>query len=625
MLHNSQNLYLNLGNYIKKTFFRDSWFSQLLGKNSSRKLLFLYSIIFVLILLPPLVIRSESAYQLYGDIAACIWNILSAAAIFYTAHRIRLVSRRSAIAWCAIALSLVFLALGNISWLLLIHAYHVDPFPSIADYFYLLSYPLFLIGILQFPFKKMPMIENAKIYLETITVVISMGLFLWFFVLKPIVIQTENMTSTHMWATIAYFSVDTLLFMALWVLITMKSEYLPLGVKIQLGLSLIFLIFADITFLVQDLQGLYYETVRITDVSYNLFSSFLGMAGLSQLIVPSSNVSSLREENYWLLSIHRLFSDLLLLGSFYLFVIGHEYNQLISFNAVSFWVGFLILISIVLQRLDGHEIFSLNKDLKNLNADLEDRVQTRTLELKHTNTELEKAMKAKDEFMAAMSHELRTPLTGILGSAESLKITGHGSMTEKQFRAVGIIETSGRRLLDLVNDLIDYSRLQSGMMQLFVEQYPLADICEAAMRSISEDVKQRNQTLSFQKPSEKIMLQTDVTLMKKMLIHLLRNASKFTPNGGELGIQIIHKVSEQKMEIIVWDRGIGIKESDISKIFVPFVQLDAALSRRYEGTGLGLAIVSKLAGLFHYDVKVVSSLGEGSCFTISLPWQGQAE
>ncbi|MFM8368865.1 MAG: sensor histidine kinase, partial [Chloroflexota bacterium] len=209
--------------------------------------------------------------------------------------------------------------------------------------------------------------------------------------------------------------------------------------------------------------------------------------------------------------------------------------------------------------------------------------------------------------------------------AEALKLSTYGGLNEKQNRAVDVIEKSGHRLLSLINDLLDYSRLQSGMFKLLVERYALSEICKATLTAVEPDFKQKNQKVSLQIDPQMIELHTDVVAAKKMLIHLLRNAIKFTPAGGEFGITVIGKKDEQMVEITVWDKGIGIKESDISEIFTPFVQLDAILARQYEGTGLGLAIVHRLVELFNGKIHVLSTPGEGSSFIICLPWQPPVE
>ena len=583
-----------------------------------------YVFLLLLIIFPPLLIRSKTIYPFYGDLFACIWSAGETYLLFYVAARYRPTSKQLGRAWTIIATSALFSFLGNLFWFGMSHFLHIYPYPSVADIFYLLSYPLMLIGILSFPYTSKTTLEKLKIYLETATVVISIGMALWFFVLRPVIDQTGTSDKTYLFFTVAYLSVDTILFMALWILVTHRSVYLSISTKIQLGLGILLLILSDTIFLVQDIQGLYFETVRFTDLTYNLSSAFIGAAALYQWSTWVE-LHKVQITKYWVMNLHRLFSDVLLFLSFCLFVYGHQSNQFISFEAVSFWVGCLILISIALQRLDGREIYILNKNLQKLNLELEGRVQARTAELTVVNADLEKAMRAKDEFMAAMSHELRTPLTGILGGAGALQGSTDDTLSDKQKKSVNLIERNGHRLLSLVNDLIDYSRLQSGKQILFKSPYALTDICIAVLRSVETDAKRKKQSVSLQSQPEGIIVDTDVTLMKKMLIHLLRNASKFTPEGGEFGISLTEKSEQHCVEVVVWDTGIGIKKSDIANIFTPFVQLDATLARKYEGTGLGLAIVNKLVELFDGKMDVFSTPGSGSRFVILLPWKGPTE
>ncbi len=253
--------------------------------------------------------------------------------------------------------------------------------------------------------------------------------------------------------------------------------------------------------------------------------------------------------------------------------------------------------------------------------ELERRVQERTAELRIANTNLEKALRTKNEFMAAMSHELRTPLTGILGLADALQMPGYGSLTEKQVKAVTTIASSGKRLLELINDILEYSRLQSGDFALALGQCSLEAVCRLALKKLEAPAAYKKQTISFQMQPEEIMLLADARQLQYTLLHLLRNATKFTPEHGEFGITATGDPEQKRITIIVWDTGIGIKEDDLPKLFKPFVQLDAGLARRHEGTGLGLALVQKLVELHGGEVSVESEFGKGSKFIISLPWR----
>ncbi len=248
------------------------------------------------------------------------------------------------------------------------------------------------------------------------------------------------------------------------------------------------------------------------------------------------------------------------------------------------------------------------------------RVEERTAELKRANINLEKALRAKDEFIAAMSHELRTPLTGILGLAEVLQMPHYGQMSEKQSKAVMNIESSGKRLLSVINDVIDYSKLQGGSVTTHPVWCSLANLSRTALQAIQHQAKLKHQEASLSIPSVEIKFQCDEQLVHRILLRLLSNASKFTPEGGQFGIESLADENSRQINITVWDHGIGISDQDLQRIFQPFVQLDAQLSRHYEGTGLGLALARQLADVVGGSISVTSVFGYGARFTLTLPW-----
>jgi PAS domain S-box-containing protein len=234
-------------------------------------------------------------------------------------------------------------------------------------------------------------------------------------------------------------------------------------------------------------------------------------------------------------------------------------------------------------------------EIHQFNAELEQRVKNRTSDLLRVNTELEHASRAKDEFMANMSHELRTPLTGILGFAEALQLNTYGEMNEKQVKALQNIEASGHHLLELINDILDLSKIEAGKFDIYPEMISLNDICRASMLFVKEQAQKKSVLLDFQ-PAENVKsVLADPRRLKQMLVNLLNNAVKFTPKKGQVTLAVHADAEKGRIHFAVTDTGIGIATEDIERLFTPFMQVDARLNRQYEGTGLGLALVLRLA------------------------------
>ena len=291
---------------------------------------------------------------------------------------------------------------------------------------------------------------------------------------------------------------------------------------------------------------------------------------------------------------------------------------------------FDVEVSVQYQANDGGRMVVFLQDISERNqarqallaaqAELEQRVIDRTRELEAANLALEKAASAKDEFMASMSHELRTPLTGILGLSEALQMVTYGDLNDRQRNAIKNIETSGRHLLTLINDILDLSKIEAGRFDLQFETCLLGDICQASLQLTRGFANQKQQKVTFSMEPAAILIRADARRLKQMLVNLLSNAIKFTPEHGKLGLEVHGSLEERQIRITVWDEGIGIQSEDLPRLFQPFVQLDSSLARQAAGTGLGLSLVSRLAELHAGRVEVESSPGKGSRFTIVLPW-----
>jgi PAS domain S-box-containing protein len=253
-------------------------------------------------------------------------------------------------------------------------------------------------------------------------------------------------------------------------------------------------------------------------------------------------------------------------------------------------------------------------EILQLNAELERRVEERT-------RELERALRAKDEFLASMSHELRTPLNAILGLSESLAENVAGPLNEKQQRYVKTISESGSHLLSLINDILDLARIESGQVVLNITEVQLQQVCQASLRMINQLAHKKEQEVSLEIEDGIDSIWVDERRLKQILVNLLSNAVKFTPAGGKLGLKVHANRLEKRVMFTVSDNGIGISENDFTRLFRPFVQLDSSLSREAPGTGLGLALVAQMARLHGGSVSVESQPGLGSRFTVTLPWE----
>jgi PAS domain S-box-containing protein len=245
-----------------------------------------------------------------------------------------------------------------------------------------------------------------------------------------------------------------------------------------------------------------------------------------------------------------------------------------------------------------------------------------------TNQELLRATKLKDEFLATMSHELRTPLNAILGMSECLTEGIFGEVNERQAKSIDTIHRSGQHLLALINDILDVSKIAAGKLELEFTSVPLQRLCDASLALVRAQADRKQIAIETHIPTQIGMLWIDERRMCQVAINLLSNAVKFTPKGGRitLAAEIVvandRATSERQdwVRISVTDTGIGISPADRDRLFQPFVQIDSSLNRQYEGTGLGLALVKQMVELHGGYVTLESELGQGSCFSLHLPY-----
>jgi signal transduction histidine kinase/ActR/RegA family two-component response regulator len=270
-------------------------------------------------------------------------------------------------------------------------------------------------------------------------------------------------------------------------------------------------------------------------------------------------------------------------------------------------------------------------------ADLLIRKQTEA-ELLRVNDELLKATKLKDEFLANMSHELRTPLNSILGLSEVLKEQLLGTLNDKQLSAIGTVESSGTHLLSLINDILDLSKISSGMMELNVELVSVQNLCNSSLVFVKQLAFQKRIQIGCSIPQNVNNIMVEERRIRQVLINLLTNAVKFTPSEGHISLLVAfgqgdtwqgeavipQRIRTMNVPLIIFqvlDTGIGIAAEDLQRLFQPFIQVSSSLNRQYEGTGLGLALVKQIVELHGGQVIAESVVGECSRFTVALPYE----
>ncbi|HTO71160.1 MAG TPA: ATP-binding protein [Myxococcota bacterium] len=232
--------------------------------------------------------------------------------------------------------------------------------------------------------------------------------------------------------------------------------------------------------------------------------------------------------------------------------------------------------------------------------------------MKHqTIAELERASRAKSEFLAHMSHEIRTPMTAILGLAESLE---EEDLSPEQVESLRTIRRNGEHLITVINDILDLSRVESGRIELRLVPLRADALVREVAALLAPRVADRGLELDVRiGPGAELPIRSDATRLRQILINLLANAVKFTDAGR---VRISVRAEGARMRFDVEDTGIGIPAGELREIFQPFTQVDASMSRRHGGTGLGLSISRRLARALGGDLEVESTVGRGSTFTL---------
>ncbi|MBI5233742.1 MAG: MCP four helix bundle domain-containing protein [Deltaproteobacteria bacterium] len=287
----------------------------------------------------------------------------------------------------------------------------------------------------------------------------------------------------------------------------------------------------------------------------------------------------------------------------------------------------------------AREFNRMTENLEDYYSTLEKKVRERTDDLERTNEEMSRkkreieranedlaqANRMKTQFLANMSHEFRTPLNSIIGFSELMQEKSVGGLNEKQAQYIEFIRTSGAELLDMLNNILELSRIEAGQFVISEDDFPLSEVLGEVLGVVRPEAHKRNIAITVKSAPASPVIRADRAKFKQVFYNLLSNAVKFNIDNGSVNIDwdITREPSGLRMKNFivfrVTDTGIGIEEKEIERIFKEFEQLDSVSSREFGGTGLGLALTKKLVELLDGDIQVKSEPGKGSTFIVSLP------
>jgi len=282
--------------------------------------------------------------------------------------------------------------------------------------------------------------------------------------------------------------------------------------------------------------------------------------------------------------------------------------------------GVVLFMSLAGSVILKYQVNARTRELKQINSEMEERIIERTAELAQAMEKAQSADRLKSAFLATMSHELRTPLNSIIGFTGILLQRLGGPLNEEQDKQLSMVYESAKHLLELINDVLDISKIEAGQLNVAQEAFPLGDSLEKVLKTAQPLADRKGIRLSAEIDPNIGTVTSDRRRVEQILLNLLSNAIKFTEQGF---VRLHCSVQGSVIALAVSDSGIGIRPEDMDKLFNAFQQIESGITRKYDGTGLGLSISRKLANLLGGEIRVESEWGKGSTFTFLLPRGGE--
>jgi signal transduction histidine kinase len=309
-----------------------------------------------------------------------------------------------------------------------------------------------------------------------------------------------------------------------------------------------------------------------------------------------------------------------------------EPKNIVSLIDTSIWVGGKIVGTVLYEQIDIPRRWELSEqnfvssitEFVALTLEVCDRKRAESA-LREAKEAAEVANRAKSTFLRNISHELRNPLNSILGITEALQDEVYGTVSEEQRQSLNMLKSSGKNLLELINQILELTDTQSSKIELQLAAISIQELCDSSLSFVKHLAFFKNIRLRVQAPEELEPIQVDERRIRQVFINLLTNAIKFTREGGEVWIEVQPNSTNEYIFFSVVDTGIGMLSDDLFKLFQPFVQVENASTHRSSGTGLGLVMVQRIVELHGGTVHAESQLGKGSRFTVKLPWKKAGE